>query len=98
MPIIMFMRWEGVTPEQYNQALEVVGWERDSPPGGLYHVATFDGTGLRVTDVWETAEQFQQFVEQRLMPGVKVIGLTGEPKVEIYPVHRLHTPGYRPAK
>lgn len=95
MPVVMIMQWDGITPAQYDQARDTVNWEGDPPLGGLYHVAAFDGTSLRVTDVWETAEQFQQFVEQRLMPGVKALGLPGEPRVEVYPAHRINAPAYR---
>ena len=28
MPIVMNMRWDGVTPEQYEVAREQVGWEQ----------------------------------------------------------------------
>jgi hypothetical protein len=94
MPVLMVMDWKGVTPEQYNQALEVVNWEGNVPPGGLYHVAGFDESGLHVVDVWESAEQFQSFVSQRLMPGVQQIGISGQPEVKIYPTHRIFTPGY----
>ena len=96
MPVVMMMQWDGATPDQYDRLLETVNWEGDPPAGGMFHVAAFDGSGLRITDIWETAEQFQQFVEQRLMPGVAALGLPGEPRVEIYPVHRSHAPAYRP--
>jgi hypothetical protein len=98
MPVVMIMEWEGVTPEQYDQARALVNWEGEPPAGGLYHVAAFDDQGLRVTDVWESAEHFQQFVAQRLMPGVKQLGIAGEPQVEIYPTHRVFTPGYTPKR
>ena len=96
MAVVMIMEWEGVTLDQYDQARKVVNWEGDAPFGGMYHVAASDGSKLRVTDVWDSAEQFQQFVEQRLMPGVKQVGIQGEPKVEIYPAHAIFTPGYTP--
>lgn len=85
MAVVMIMEWEGVTLDQYEQTRKLVNWEGDVPPGGIYHVAAHDGRGMRVTDVWESAELFQQFVENRLMPGVKQLGIPGEPKVEIYP-------------
>lgn len=94
MAVVMIMEWDGVTLEQYEQARHVVRWESEKPPGGIFHVAAHDGQKLRVTDVWESAEQFQQFVEQRLMPGVAQIGIQGEPKVEIYPAYAIFAPGY----
>jgi hypothetical protein len=30
------------------------------------------------------------------MPGVKQLDIPGEPAVEIYPTHRIFTPGYTP--
>ena len=95
MPIVMNMRWEGVTPEQYDAARDTVHWEGDVPDGALYHVAAFDEWGTYVTDVWESAEQFQRFVETRLMPGVQAVGITGEPQIEIRPAHAIFAPGYR---
>lgn len=95
MPIIMNMQWAGVTREQYEQVRKLVNWEGDRPPGGLLHVASFAPDGLRVTDLWDSAEQFNQFVEQRLMAGVQKAGISTQPKVEITPVHALFTPAFR---
>jgi hypothetical protein len=97
MAIAMFMHWEGVTADQYDRVRKLVGWEGIPAPGGLFHVAAFDEHGLHVTDLWETADQFQAFATNRLMPGVKQIGIEGELKVEIVPVHALFTPAYQPA-
>jgi hypothetical protein len=94
MAVAMIMRWAGVTPEQYEAARSLVNWEGDLPPGAIFHVCAFDEEGLRVTDVWERAEDFQAFVESRLMPGVQQLGIQGQPEVEILPVHRMFTPGF----
>jgi hypothetical protein len=93
MPIVMNMRWDGVTPGQYEVAREQVGWEQHRPEGGLIHIASFTEEGLRVTDVWETAEDFNRFVESRLMPVVQEIGIEGEPDVTITPMHAIWNPG-----
>jgi hypothetical protein len=95
--VVMIMEWDGVTRDQYEAARKLVNWEGNVPPGGNFHVAAFSDKGLRVTDVWDSAEQFNAFVNDRLMPGVKQIGIQGEPKVEIYPVHAIFAPAYRPA-
>ncbi len=92
MPIVMNMQWPGVTRGQYDQALAQVRWETETPKGAKFHVASFDDKGLRVTDVWDSAEEFNQFVEQRLMPGVQKVGIAGQPEVEIIEVHRIFAP------
>jgi hypothetical protein len=92
MAITMIMEWPGVTAEQYDAVRDIVHWERVLPPGGLAHIATVTPDGLRVTDVWDSAEDFQRFVDERLMPGVQQVGIAGEPKVEIFPNHALFLP------
>jgi predicted ester cyclase len=95
MSVIVTLRWPDVRPEQYDELRDVVGWETEPAPGGLFHCAAFDEAGIRVTDVWETAEQFETFVATRLMPGVHKIGVLGEPTVEIHPAHAVFAPAYR---
>lgn len=96
MAIVMTMRWDGVTPEQYERARKLVKWETDVPSGAMFHVASFGDNALYVTDIWESAEDFQRFVDARLMPGVQQIGISGQPKVDIRPAHALFTPAYQP--
>ncbi len=94
MAILMQMTWAGVTAAQYDAVRKVVGWEERPAKGGLYHVAAFTPQGLRVCDVWETPEDFNRFVEQRLMPGVAQVGIQGQPVVEVLPAHATFAPGY----
>lgn len=94
MPTVMSMRWRGVTPEQYEESRKVVNWEGDVPDGARFHVAWFDDDGLRVTDLWESPDKFQAFVEQRLRPGVEQVGIEGEPEVEMVEAQNVFAPAY----
>lgn len=89
MAVVMQMRWEGVTPDQYEKTRDVVQWETETPDGAIFHVAWFDDGGVNVLDVWETAEHFQAFVEERLRPATTQVGIEGEPKVDFQPAHRI---------
>jgi len=89
---VMLMRWEGVTDDQYEQARERVGWDRDVPDGAKLHLAGFSDGGLNVTDVWESAEAFGAFNDQRLAPAVQEIGIEGEPDVRFFPMHACFAP------
>ena len=95
MRTVMLMEWAGVTPEQYDAARDLVNWEGNVPGGAVFHVAAFSDRGLYVTDVWESPEDFQRFVQTRLMPGVQQLGIQGEPKVELHPVHAVFAPAFK---
>lgn len=63
----------------------------DSGPieGFLLHTAGFTGRGFRVFEVWETREQYDRFVEQRLMPIVREISPSDSrpPELTVYELH-----------
>ncbi|MBS1904332.1 MAG: hypothetical protein JSS75_11555 [Bacteroidetes bacterium] len=92
--IAMIMKWDGISLEQYEEVRQIVKWEHDIPAGAIFHVATHDGSALRVVDVWESPEQFNRFVETRLMPGVMSTGITTQPQVEIYPAYAIFAPAF----
>jgi hypothetical protein len=92
MAVVMSMQWDGVTPEQYEEARQKVAWETDVPDGAKLHVTWFTEEQLRVTDVWETGEDFQRFVNDRLNPAVEEIGIQGGPSVDIKPRHAVFAP------
>jgi len=90
--IVMLMQWTGVTKELYEKVRKQVNWERDVPKGAVLHIATFDDKGARVTDIWKSEEDFNNFVQNKLMPVTKEL-IDTEPDVEIYPLHALFMPG-----
>ena len=92
MRVVMIMKWDGVTTAQYEQVRKSVNWEGNKPNGAVFHVAAFGNNALRVTDIWESADDFNNFVQKRLMPGVAQAGIAGQPQVEIYPVHAIYNP------
>ena len=97
MAVVMIMDWPGVTSDQYEQVRKLVKWESDVPAGARYHVSAFDEQGMRVVDVWDSAEMFQSFVDQRLMPGVEQLGIEGQPNVQVLPAHAIFAPAYERA-
>jgi len=89
---IMLMHWREATPSQYDQAREMVGWDRDIPTGAKLHVSGFADDGLHVLDVWESEEAFNEFMARRLSPAIAEIGITGEPDVRFFPLHGVFAP------
>jgi hypothetical protein len=93
MAIVMMLHWAGFTKEQYDVAERRVAFTTDPPEGGIAHAAWFDDDGIHVTDIWESAEAFQTFVDTRLMPVVKgEMQIPGEPTVRIVEAHNISVP------
>jgi hypothetical protein len=95
MSVAVYMNWEGATKEQYDAMRKEIKWETDLPAGGIYHIATFNDKGLRITDVWESPEHFNSFVEKKINPAVAKLGIPGQPQVEIFPVHAINATAYK---
>jgi hypothetical protein len=90
---LVAMHWPEITIDKYEEARRRVNWEADVPDGAIFHVAWMADDGFHVVDVWETAAQFDRFVEDRLMPVIAgEMGETSEPNVSITPAHAVFTP------
>lgn len=92
MPTVMLMHWPEVSPEQYEAVRKEVNWENELPDGGKFHLAWFADDGFRVLDLWDSPQQFERFVNERLMPGVQKVGVQGQPNVQLSPSHALFIP------
>jgi hypothetical protein len=87
MSAVITQRWDAVTPAQYDQIREIVAWDIDAPAGMTFHVASFEGDSLRMLDIWDSEEQFMNFVQTRIMPAVAQVGLAGQPDMIVTPMH-----------
>ena len=92
MATVMSMHWPEVTREKYEEVRRTVNWEGDVPNGAQFHVAWFGDDGFRVIDLWDSREDFETFVQQRLMPGVQKVGVEGEPKITFATSHAVFAP------
>ena len=90
MSIVVRFSPTNLTAERYDEstrALEQAGV--DFPPDGLdYHVCFGSDGDLRVSEIWDSREQFEAFGE-RLMPVLTKAGIefSGEP--EVFEVHHI---------
>jgi hypothetical protein len=78
-----------VTTEQYDETIRRLEKSGDWLPKGLeYHVAFKSNGNFRVSEIWDSREQFDAFGE-RLMPVLKDVGieLSGEP--EMLEIHNI---------
>lgn len=90
--ILVFFDGKGMTSAQYDQIIAgLVAAKVPNPPTGqIFHAAIQTPEGLKVIDVWESAEHFQAF-GNALMPAIQAAGVTPPPPT-IYSLHRYITP------
>ncbi len=81
------------TLEQYDRVIEKMHFTPGGPgaPGGLFHWCTATDGGIRITAVWESRKQFEQFAEQQIGPLTAEVGDLGPPKMTLYDVHNYLT-------
>jgi hypothetical protein len=87
--LVRFTGAPGMTAEKYDETMPRIEESGEFPPDGLeYHVAFSSGGSFRVSEIWDSKEQFEAF-GQRLMPILTEGGveLAGPP--EVIEIHNI---------
>ena len=92
MAVVVENRMEGGSQEMYEQVSPKVMPEGQLPEGCQLHLAGPIDEGWRVITVWESEDQFKDFLDNKLRPALEERG-GGDvtPNIEVKPVHRLIT-------
>jgi hypothetical protein len=90
MAVAMLMHWPGFTSDQYDAVMARLGLDANPPAGGIMHMAALTDEGLEACDVWQTEQAFTSFLEQRMLPAVSELGISGEPDIRVVPLHNLY--------
>jgi len=70
----------------YEQVREKAGLVR--PGGGIVHIAgPSPNGGWRVIELFETTEDAQRFLRERIGPAFRAVGAAGPPLPQFWPVH-----------
>lgn len=92
MATVMLMYWREATSDQYEQVRAKVRWDEDVPDGAKLHVCGFGEDGMHILDIWESAQAFNTFFEERVGPAVAEVGIEGQPDVKFFPMHGIFAP------
>lgn len=90
MPVVFTLHLPGTTPEQFDAVnaglMEALG---GPPEGLLMHLETPTADGVTVIDVWRSAEDFERFAPDVLMPQLAAQGIAMSSPPEFQPVHTI---------
>ena len=96
MPVAVLMEFPGATSEDYDRVMQQMGEDFTPPEGAISHVSVAMEDALRVLDVWERREQFEEFYEGRLKQAFAAVGIEpAEPKYR--EAHNVMTVEHLPA-
>ena len=87
--LVRFTGAPSLSAEKYDETMTRIEASGKFPPDGLeYHVGFTLGGSFRVSEIWDTKEQFEAFA-QRLMPLLAENGveLAGPP--EVIEIHNI---------
>ncbi len=89
MSIVVRFTPTGLTAEQYDKAIRLLGESGAMPPDGLdYHVCFGSDGNLLVSEIWDSQEQFEAF-GATLMPILKEAGIQFSGAPEPFHVHNI---------
>lgn len=89
MSIVVRFSPTNLTAEKYDESIRRLEEGGASPPDGLdYHVFFGPEGDMRVSEIWDSQEQFEVFGE-RLMPILDDIGMEFSGAPEIFEVHNV---------
>jgi hypothetical protein len=77
MPVAMMMENPNVTKESYDKVRAHIGLE--TPAGGIFHAAGEGPNGWRVIEIWESEQDAQRFLQERLRPAWEAVGVEPPP-------------------
>jgi hypothetical protein len=90
MAVGMLMQAPGMTAEIYDSVMEHLDWdEQELPQGFVSHFAGPTEDGWLVFDVWESKEDFERFLQDRLMTALTAATGGQAPPIEprFIPIH-----------
>ena len=89
MAVGVIIECKGATLDQYDQVLAKMGRtpRGRGAPGSLFHWVTATEDGIRVTDVWQTREEFETFAAEQIGPLSAEAGFPAPPVITFHDVH-----------
>ena len=88
MSILARFTPNSLTAEQYDEAVREMDEVNSPPEGRDYHVCFGSDGDLRVSEIWDSREQFEAYGE-KLMPKLAEIGIDPGPEPEIIEIHNI---------
>jgi hypothetical protein len=92
MTVVTTLDVHGLSPNEYRAVMDKLGVERRPEPGIYLHATITTDFGYRVVEIWDRKEGFEAFLEKRLAPAMKALGIDRKTDITITPLHNFFAP------
>ncbi|HEY3042220.1 MAG TPA: hypothetical protein VGJ66_26055 [Pyrinomonadaceae bacterium] len=92
MTVVTTLDITGMSPDEYRAVLDYMGVEKKPAVGIYLHLTYTTDFGYRIIEVWDSKEGFDEFLEQRLAPATKALGINRDTKITVNPLHNFFGP------
>lgn len=82
----------GLTADEYNAIVAHMGVESQPAPGIYLHIAAPMEGGIRVVELWDTKEGFENYINEQLLPTCAELGIQRETTTTLTQLHNLFAP------
>ena len=82
----------GLTPEEYRAVLDEMGVERNPAPGLYLHMTAPIDDGFRITEIWDSKEEFEELLVNRLVPANDALNLDRPTEIATRQLHNFFAP------
>ncbi len=86
----VLLEMQGVGEEDYDRLIELLRLDQNPPLGGIFHSAGPIPNGWRVFNIWDSRDLYEQFYEDRVIPGLKQLGMSEPTRKEYFPIHNVY--------
>jgi hypothetical protein len=87
MAVGIRVKFDGVDADQFDKLEAAHNARNDVPAGLIFHASGPIEGGWGVLDFWESREQFDSFVGDRVGPAAAEVGITAVQDIHEFPVH-----------
>lgn len=75
MAVLLIADVPGMTRDTYRQAIDQIRDQMKSAPGFLAHAGTPTQGGFRVTEIWESSDDVNRWLQNTIMPMAQQVGI-----------------------
>lgn len=92
MTVMTTIDVHGMTADEYARVMNRLGVEQH-PAAGIYlHMTAETDFGFQVIEIWDSAEGFNAFLQERLAVAGEAEKITREMQVKVEPLHNFFAP------